>query len=349
MVGGHRLRVADRTGSCGQSSLWIDRPRVTCWNANDSYPEWKQSPVISSSLLAAFLKVADTRSVSRAADDLGVGKSVVSKRVAQLEETLGATLFSRSTRRVVLTPAGEAYADFARRALAEMAAGEERLRAMRSELTGLIRLTATISWGQRVLVKLLPEFLRLHPAIEIDLHLSDTVLDVAADRIDLALRWSTTPAPELSAVPLAEVTWLLAATPSYLANAGTPSEPGELAQHACLCYWRDATDANWQFAAADRVETVRVRSRYRVDNPEAVVDGALSGLGIAMLPDFLCTDALTDGRLVRVLPGWAPQTRFGTLITAVATPERLRLTRNQVLLAFLKQSLALAPAAPPPP
>ena len=90
---------------------------------------------VSSDMLAAFVKVADSASVSRAALELGVGKSVVSKRVAQLEEQIGATLFARSTRRIALTPAGEAYAEFARRALAEMAAGEERLRALRSELT----------------------------------------------------------------------------------------------------------------------------------------------------------------------------------------------------------------------
>ena len=96
-------------------------------------------------MLAAFVKVAETLSVSHSAQALGVGKSAVSKRVAQLEEALGATLFSRSTRRVALTPAGEHYLEHARRALAEMAAGEERLRAMRSDLNGRIRVTAPVS------------------------------------------------------------------------------------------------------------------------------------------------------------------------------------------------------------
>ena len=95
--------------------------------------------------------------LGRAALELGVSKSVVSKRVAQLEQWVGATLFARSTRRIALTPAGEAYVEFARRALAEMGAGEERLRALRSELTGRIRLSAAVSWGQRVLAGTLPE------------------------------------------------------------------------------------------------------------------------------------------------------------------------------------------------
>ena len=291
-------------------------------------------------MLAAFVKVADRASVSRAALDLGVGKSVVSKRVAQLEELIGATLFSRSTRRIALTPAGEAYVDFARRALAEMGAGEERLRALRSELTGLIRVSATVSWGQRVLAVKLPEFLRLHPAIEVELQLVDRMVDVAYERIDIALRWSTTPPPGLVCEPVALVGWSVVAAPGYLADAGAPLTPADLANHSCLCYWREASDDLWALAQAGQVARVRVHGRYHVDNPEAVAEAAIAGLGIAMLPDYLCLDQLADGRLVRVLPGWAPQTKFGSVISAVSTAERMRLSRNQVLLSFLRQQLA---------
>ena len=291
-------------------------------------------------MLAAFVKVADSASVSRAALELGLGKSVVSKRVAQLEELIGATLFARSTRRIALTPAGEAYAEFARRALAEMGAGEERLRALRSELTGRIRMSATVSWGQRVLAGKLPEFLRLHPAIEVELQLVDRMVDVAYERIDIALRWSTTSPPGLMCEPVAVVGWSVVATPGYLADAGTPVVPADLARHSCLCYWREASDDHWALAHAGQMARVRVHGRYHVDNPEAVAEAAIAGLGIAMLPDYLCHVGLADGRLVRVLPGWAPQTKFGSVISAVSTAERMRLSRNQVLLSFLRQQLA---------
>ena len=297
---------------------------------------------VSSDMLAAFVKVADSASVSRAALELGVGKSVVSKRVAQLEEQIGATLFARSTRRIALTPAGEAYAEFARRALTEMAAGEERLRALRSELTGHIRLSATVSWGQRVLAVKLPEFLRLHPAIEVELQLADRLVDLAYERIDIALRWSTTPPQGLLCEPVAVVGWSVVAAPGYLAEAGTLLAPADLARHSCLCYWREASDDLWVLAQAGQMERVRVHGRYHVDNPEAVAEAAIAGLGIAMLPDYLCQNELADGRLVRVLPGWAPQTKFGSLISAVSTAERMRLPRNQVLLSFLRQQLASA-------
>ena len=93
-----------------------------------------------------------------------------------------------------------------------------------------------------------------------------------------------------------------------------------------------------------RSERVQVPGRYHVDNPEAVAGAAVAGLGIAVLPDYLCHEALASGQLVTVLPGWTPQTRFGTLITAVSTPDRMRLSRNQALLKFLQQSLG--PQAP---
>lgn len=294
---------------------------------------------ISTDMLAAFVKVAETLSVSAAAAELGVGKSVVSKRVAQLEGAVRATLFARSTRRVALTPAGEAYLAFARRALVEVQAAEERLRDLRAELTGQIRLTAPVSWGQRVLAKRLPEFLRQHPAIELDLRLADRVMDVAYERIDVALRWSSAAPPDLAAVPVASVEWLLAAEPAYLARAGTPAAPADLAGHHCLCYWRESSDDAWTLVRGTQCERVQVRGRYHVDNPEAVADAALAGLGVALLPGYLCDEALAGGRLVRVLPGWTPQTKFGTRITALATPERLRLARNRALVDFLRRQL----------
>lgn len=306
---------------------------------------------ISTDMLAAFVTVAERYSVSAAAAQLGVGKSVISKRIAQLEAAVKTTLFARSTRRVALTPAGEAYLEFARRALLEVAAAQERLRDMRSDLSGQIRVTASVSWGQRVLAKRLPEFLRLHPAIEVELLLADRMMDIAYERVDIALRWTTTPAADLMVVPVADVAWVVAAAPSYLAAAGTPREPRDLAEHLCMAYWRESSDDAWVFStdAGERRAQVRVRGRYHANDPEAVADAALGGLGIALLPGYLCDDALGDGRLVRVLPAWTPQTKFGTCITAVATPERMRIARNRALLAFLRERLAPGAATIEPP
>ena len=250
---------------------------------------------IATNMLTAFVKVARHLSVSAAAIELDGGKGAVSKRSAQLESAVKATLFSRTTRKAAVTPAGDAYLEFARRALHEAASVEERLRYLRTELTGQIRITAAVSGGQAVLAKCLPEFLRLHPLIEIELLLTDRMPDLARERIDIALRWT------------------------------------------CMSYWRVSADDGWVLRAGARRGQVRVRGRYHANNSETVVEAALAGLGIALLPGYLCSTALADGRLVRVLPAWTPQTSFGARIFAFAPPERMRVRRNQMPLAFLRQ------------
>lgn len=320
--------------STAPSTAVSSRPRVVVPAAG--------APV-SSEMLLTFIELSHHLSVSATATALGCAKSVVSKRIALLESRLQTILFSRTTRKIVPTPAAEAYLPFARRALAEILGGEESLRAQRAELTGRIRLTAPVSWGQHVLSRRLPEFLRLHAGIEVELLLADRRLDLARERIDIALRWSSSASPELTSTLVASVGWVLAASAEYLARAGFPEQPGDLADHPCLCYWRETSDERWTLAenpapglGAPRRAVVQVHGRYHVDNPDAVAQAALAGLGIALLPDYLCQDALSAGRLVRVLPRWTPQTQFGTQILALATPERLRLQRNQVLWRFLE-------------
>lgn len=299
---------------------------------------------LSTDMLEAFVKVAERLSVSAAAADLDLGKAVVSKRVAQLEARLKATLFSRSTRKIALTPAGDVYLDFARRALREVGDAEERLRELRVELSGRMRVSATVSWGQRVLALHLPEFLRLHPAVELELSLSDRLVDLAVDRTDLAFRWTAAAAPPgLVAEPAATVRWSIVAAPTYLAAVGTPRNPADLARHECLSYWREASDDTWKLAdARGRQHHVRVGARFHANDVEAVTAAARAGLGLALLPDFLCEDAVADGRLVKVLARWTPITRYGTQVTLLATPERMRHARIRALASFVKQRLASA-------
>ncbi len=294
---------------------------------------------ISSDMLVAFVKVAEHASVSAAAVSIGVGKSVISKRIAQLEAAVSTTLFSRSTRKVALTTAGETYLAYARRALDEISAADESLRALRSDLSGQIRITAAVSWGQRVLAKRLPEFLRLHPGIQIELLLADRMMDIAYERVDIALRWTAAESSDFSTCPIARIEWVVAAAPAYLAAAGTPAEPRDLGAHHCMSYWRESSDDTWAFALAGRVEEVRVRSRYHANNPEAVADAALAGLGIALLPRYLCEEDIVRGTLVPLLTEWTPRTKFGLGISAFVAPERLRVKRNQALLAFLRERL----------
>jgi DNA-binding transcriptional LysR family regulator len=236
--------------------------------------------------------------------------------------------------------------------LNEIAGGLERVRALKSELTGSLRLTAPVSWGQRVLARHLSSFLKLHPAVEIELMLSDRIMDLAAERIDIAFRWSATATGELKNTPIISVPWLLTAAPEYLTAHDMPLTPSELSSHNCLYYRRDSSDDNWvltshhvQPEAVQEKIPVRVSTRYAVDNAEAVLDAAVAGLGIALLPDYLSEKALREGSLVRVLPEWTPLTKFGSHIVALITPERMNFSRNNILLDYLLTAIGKEVAA----
>lgn len=298
---------------------------------------------ISVNMLAAFAQVARQLSVSKAAAQMRVSKSVVSKRVAHLEAALGATLFSRSTRKIALTPAGELYLEFARRAVDDSRASLEQLRdlntAASGELSGQMRITAPVSWGQNVLARCLPEFLKRHAGVEIELQLTDRMMDLAHEGVDMALRWSSASARGLGAVPVATVQWVIVASPKYLRQCGTPRQPQDLEKHSCMCYWRERADDAWVLVRAEARAEVFVRSRYHVNNPESVVNAAAAGLGLALLPAYVCSVQLDSGALRTVLGTWTPQTKFGTQITAVSTPERMRLARNRALIEFLQTAI----------
>lgn len=298
---------------------------------------------IQSDWLQAFRAVASTLSISAASKELGLDKSQVSKRIALLEHKLGATLFARSTRKVALTPAGLGYLDHAQRALCELNAGEELLRSLRTDLSGRIRLTAPVSWGQKVLANCLPDFLRQHPGIEIELILSDQKMDLAREHIDLALRWTAKPSEGLSSIPIAPIQWHLAASYAYLSTHGTPKAPVDLTTHQCFCYWRENADDRWEFEdrANGQRHSVQAHGRYHVNNPEAVFAAASQGLGIALLPDYLCEQAFEQQSLIRLLPGFLPMTRFGSHMHAQAPTERSILPRNRALLVYLQTTLAL--------
>lgn len=299
---------------------------------------------VSVETLSAFVEVAKYLSVSRAAAALGLPKSAVSKRVANLEASVQSTLFSRSTRKIALTHAGEVYLVFAQSTVLQARSAQERIRDLQTStsgvLTGPIRLTAPVSWGQQVLARQLPAFVMAHPGVDIELQLSDRMVDVAYERIDLALRWSAAPLHGLSSVLIASVDWIYVASPAYLAHAGALNGPHDLAMHNCMCYWQASADDVWAMSYAGQRFEVRVRSRFHANNPETVTHAAVAGCGIALLPHYACAHALQRQQLVRVLYDWTPETKFGTHITAIATPESMRVVRISALVAHLRSSQA---------
>jgi DNA-binding transcriptional LysR family regulator len=279
----------------------------------------------------------ETRSFAGAAAELGLSKATVSKAITRLESRLGARLFNRTSRRFALTDTGRMLAERAARMLAEGEAAESDALAQSAMPRGLVRLAVPMSFGIGQIAPLLPDFLKAFPEVSIDLHLSDAVVDLIGEGFDAALRIAVLMDSSLIARRLCGVTRFTVAAPAYLAQHGRPSHPRDLEQHACFGYAYLPTPDVWRFTnRAGEEVSVRPSGPLRANNGEAVMPAVLSGLGIAVLPDFIVRDALADGRLEPILPEWSLALGGLYLLTPSAGP---RPARVEALVDFLAQRL----------
>lgn len=293
----------------------------------------------------AFVRVAETGSFARAAERLGVSKSIVSRRVARLESDLGARLLTRTTQGAQPTDVGNIYYARLSAALAELEAAHEAVAEAVSEIAGTIRIAAPVTFGVRYLAPLLAEFMRLHPRIELDLSFDDRTVDLVGGGFDLGIRIrQTLPDSTLVARRLAPVRIALVASPAYLAAHGTPSHPRDLAHYQGLFYANASASEQWRFRAGNRWEQVRVRGRLRADSGEMIREAAVAGLGIAILPTFIASPALESGTLTVVLADYPFEE---SSIFAVMPPGRAVTARVRALVDFLAERLGPEPAWDP--
>ncbi len=247
--------------------------------------------------IAAFVRVVELGSFSAAARELSLAKSTVSKRIAALEGRLGALLLHRTTRTLRMTEVGAAYFD---RCLAVLAAAEEAERAvtrMQGVPRGRLRVSAPMSFGQRYLASSVARFLQDHPEVEVDLDLSDRMVDVVGEGFDVAIRVGALRDSSLIARRLAPSRSLVVGSPAYFHGRGRPRSPEELREHACLLYAYQASGDTWHFRGPSGPTAVRVQGRLRANNGDVLALAAQAGLGLALLPDFIVDADLRTGRL----------------------------------------------------
>jgi DNA-binding transcriptional LysR family regulator len=291
----------------------------------------------------SFIKVVESGSMAGAARRLGCSRAQVSRQIGQLEAALGARLFERSTRRLRPTPAGEAFYPHALAAVAAVDCAQRALSHLGSAPRGLLRISATMTFGREYIAPLLPTLTERHPELECELILTDQMVDLVDDRIDLALRQTQTPPADAVAKPLLQMERVICAAPEYLARHGTPEHPLQLAQHQCFSYLL-TDDGHWRLRDARGEEwSAPVRGRVQYNNIDCLYQATLAGQGLSILPVYLCAPALADGRLRQVLPDCQPQVRFGQHLYACYTPSRVQLPKVQVFLAALEDLLQPEP------
>lgn len=258
-----------------------------------------------------LIAVADNGSFSAAARVLGVTAAAVSKQIARLEDDLGVQLVHRTTRSLSLTEAGRRYVARCRSILDAVADAAREARELSSRPGGTLRLTAPRAFGRLQVAPLLNALVARHPEVQVELHTTDTLTDLVADGIEVAVRIAASlPDSTLRVQRLGLLRRRLVASPSYLQAHGTPASLEALSGHHGLLIHNPSERAGWWLSQPDG-STVRIapHPRLRVDDLEALLSAARCGLGIAELPDYLTRPHTDSGELVAVLPQTAPEPR----------------------------------------
>lgn len=279
--------------------------------------------------MLAFVRVAEAGSFAGAAARMGLAKSIVSRRVARLEEDLGAKLLTRTATGAQRTATGEDYYVRAAAILADLEAAREAVASAASGLAGPIRLTAPLSFGVAHLAPALADFAAAHPAIDLDILLDDRSVDLVGGGFDLGVRIGDLPDSSLVARRIAPVRRALLGSPAYLAARGVPEHPRDIAGHDVLAY---ANNDRWRFRVGDRWEHVRGKARLRANNGELLRAAAAAGLGLVVLPSFIAAPTIESGALVTLLPDY-PLEETG--LYALMPPGRATTARVRALVDFL--------------
>jgi DNA-binding transcriptional LysR family regulator len=265
--------------------------------------------------------LAQTRSYTQAARQLGVSKGSVSTRISALEAAAGVPLVRRTTRSVVLTQAGLSLVEGTQAPFAAIAQAFSQVHDLAGQPRGLVRMTAPVALGRQWVGPLVNTFLRLHPEVRVELDLNDRLVNLTQEGFDLAIRHSHTAPDTHVAWELCSTRSLLVASADYLQRRGRPRVPADLVAHDCLLYLRDGPAQRWAFERSTgrgrgMQQAVPVQGPLKVNNSEVLRQAVVDGLGIGLLPDFSLAHTGSALPLELLLPDWRPVGFFGGRIFA---------------------------------
>lgn len=296
--------------------------------------------------LRLFTEVAHSLSFASVAQERGINPSSVSRNIAQLETQLGLRLFQRTTRTMALTEAGDLYFRRIRSIIEELDDAGERARSMNAAPTGMLRMTASVAFGERVIVPLLPEFRATYPDIRLELAFTDANVDLVGAAIDLAIRLGPPLTSDVVASRLFATRYRVVASPHYLATALPITRPQDLADHNCTLFALPQYRSEWRFRSRNATDpseglSVAISGDTIVSSALSLRSVVLGGAGPALLADWLIEDDIAMGRLVDLLPDYqATATTFDTAAwmiypTRTYLPQKVRVT-----IDFLRDKLS---------
>jgi DNA-binding transcriptional LysR family regulator len=290
--------------------------------------------------IAAFAKVVETGSFARAAERLDLSVSAVSRQVAELEAYLDARLLNRTTRRLSLTESGRVFHERCVQLLADLEEAEQSAHAGTVKPRGTLRVTCAVTFGERHLAPAISELATRYPELQLDVDLSDRVVDLVDEGFDAAVRIGQTGGQNLVARKVGVTRLVCCAAPGYVRRRGEPKEPEDLAQHSCLSYEYAPQRNVWPFRdRAGRDRSVRITGTVHANSGRFLAALAVQGMGITYEPDFIVGPEMREGRLVRLLDGFeAPP---GNIY--VAYPSRRHLSAKvRAFCEFLAERFARA-------
>ncbi|WP_421200386.1 LysR substrate-binding domain-containing protein [Aeromonas enteropelogenes] len=251
-----------------------------------------------------LVRIVDKGSFTAAAQELGMTKAMVSRRIAELERRLGVRLLYRSTRQLTLTEEGEQYYQRCSKAVDALTEAELMLSARQQEVTGTLKLAVPIETGQLVVGRMVAKFLQRYPAMQVELELTNRILDPISEGLDAVVRVGDMSNSNLAARRLWSTERLLCASPDYLARSPAIVRPEDLLRHERVAVSSGFLASHWCFERDGREVLVDPPSRFRVNNITCAREAAKAGLGLASLPAMLCLEELERGELVSLLPEW---------------------------------------------